>query len=248
LVTINCHGVNFENIQAIVFDKDGTLANSEAFLRSLAHRRARLIDAQIPGVQEPLLMAFGVEGDRLNSDGLMAVGSRSDNEIAAAAYVAETGRGWIESLEIVRSAFAEADKYLPEKANQTLPIPGVVDLLRTLSKYSLKLGILSSDTTHQVQDFLKTYCLESYFYGLFGVDDYKSKTDPQLLQQLFFTLSVSPSQTIIIGDSQLDLQVAEQAKMAGFIAMVGGWTTPPRLSGATVTINHFDQVKIVEDC
>lgn len=248
MITVHCHGINFENIQAIVFDKDGTLANSESFLRSLAQRRARLIDAQIPGVQEPLLMAFGVEGDRINPGGLMAVGSRSDNEIAAAAYVAETGRGWIESLEIVHSAFAEADKYLPQKANHTPPISGVVDLLQTLSKYSLKLGILSSDTTNQVQDFLQTYRLESYFHGLFGVDEYKSKSDSQLLQQLFSTLSVSPGQTMMIGDSQLDLQIANQAEMAGFIAVVNGWTTPPQLPGAAVTINHFDQVRILEDC
>lgn len=248
MVTVHCYEVKFENIQAIVFDKDGTLANSESFLRSLAQRRSRLIDAQIPGVQEPLLMAFGIEGDRLNPGGLMAVGSRSDNEIAAAAYVAETGRGWIESLEIVHSAFAEADKYLPQKANHTPPIPGVVDLLHRLSKYSLKLGILSSDTTDQVKDFLQTYGLEPYFHSLFGVDRYKSKSDPQLLQQLFSTLNVSPRQTIMIGDSQLDLQIANQAAMAGFIAIVNGWTTPPQLPGATVTINQFDQVKILEDC
>jgi phosphoglycolate phosphatase len=51
---------------------------------------------------------FGIEGDTLDPTGLMAVGSRRENEIAAAAYIAETGRGWIESLAIARSAFEEA--------------------------------------------------------------------------------------------------------------------------------------------
>lgn len=248
LVSIHCHGITFTNIQAIIFDKDGTLANSESFLRSLAQRRSRLIDAQIPGVQDPLLMAFGVEGDRLNPAGLMAVGSRLDNEIAAAAYVAETGRGWIESLEIVRSAFEEADKYLPQKASHTPPVTGIVKLLRSLSNYNLKLGILSSDTTHQIQDFVQTYHLESYFRCWFGVDGHSSKSDPQLLQQLFSKLGVSPSQTIMIGDSQLDKKIADCIEMAGFIAMVGGWAAPFQVPGANVIVSSFDEVQISDDC
>jgi phosphoglycolate phosphatase-like HAD superfamily hydrolase len=74
VVSIRCKGVTFQNIEAVLFDKDGTLANSEAFLRSLAQKRSRMIDAQFPGVQEPLLMAFGVDGERLDPAGLMAVG------------------------------------------------------------------------------------------------------------------------------------------------------------------------------
>lgn len=248
MATIACCGITFQDIQAILFDKDGTLANSESFLRSLSQRRSRLIDAQIPGVQEPLLMAFGVEGDRLNPAGLMAVGSRLENEIAAAAYVAETGRGWIEAVEIVHSAFAEADKYAMQKADQTPPLPGVTEFLQTLSNYNLKLGILSSDTTDQVRAFVQSYRLESYFHRLTGTDGYINKSDPQLLQQLFFELGVSPDQTLMIGDSQLDIQIANDAGMAGCIAVVGGWTSSLRLSGASVIINSFHEVQLSDDC
>lgn len=248
MATLHCHGITFKNIQAILFDKDGTLANSESFLRNLTQRRSRLIDAQIPGVQEPLLMAFGVEGDRIDPTGLTAVGSRLENEIAAAAYVAETGRGWIEALEIVRSAFEEADKYLPEKAAHTPPIAGVAKFLQTLSNYSLKLGILSSDTTDQIRSFVQCHDLEPYFHYLSGAERYINKADPQLLQTLFFQLGVSPQQTLMVGDSQIDIQIANSAGMAGCIAITGGWTTPPRPSGATVIVNSFDEVHLSDDC
>jgi phosphoglycolate phosphatase len=76
LVTLQVQDQTFKNIQAIIFDKDGTLANVESYLKSLGQKRARLVDAQVPGVQEPLLMAFGVESTYLNPMGLMAVGSR----------------------------------------------------------------------------------------------------------------------------------------------------------------------------
>ncbi|HEY9633534.1 MAG TPA: HAD family hydrolase, partial [Coleofasciculaceae cyanobacterium] len=94
MVTIRCRDVTFSNIQAVIFDKDGTLEDSQVFLRELGQKRSRIIDAQIPGIGEPLLMAFGINGDTLDPTGLMAVGSRRESEIAAAAYIAETGRGW----------------------------------------------------------------------------------------------------------------------------------------------------------
>ncbi|NJM95173.1 MAG: HAD family hydrolase, partial [Acaryochloridaceae cyanobacterium CSU_5_19] len=97
MVDISCRDRIFTNIEAIVFDKDGTLADVESYLKSLGQKRSRLVDAQAPGVQEPLLLAFGIEETGLNSQGLLAVGSRHDNQIAAAAYVAETGRHWLEA-------------------------------------------------------------------------------------------------------------------------------------------------------
>ncbi|MGB8702754.1 MAG: HAD family hydrolase, partial [Thermosynechococcaceae cyanobacterium] len=116
MVNVRCRDKTFSDIQAIIFDKDGTLANVEAYLKSLGQKRARLVDARVPGVQEPLLMAFGVEGNSLNPMGLLAVGSRQENQIAAAAYVAETGRGWAEALQTAIAAFTEAEGYLPSKA------------------------------------------------------------------------------------------------------------------------------------
>lgn len=143
LATIQCGTVRFENVQAVLFDKDGTLADSQNFLRSLGRRRVRLIDAQIPGVQDPLLMAFGLEGHQLNPEGLLAVGTRLENEIAAAAYVAETGRGWIEAIAIVRSQFAEADQLLKRKADSTPLFEGALEVLQALATAGVKVGILS---------------------------------------------------------------------------------------------------------
>ncbi len=111
MLTIHCGNAKFENIQAIFFDKNGTLEDSEVYLRSLGQKVSRLIDAQIPGIGEPLLMAYGINGNTLDHRGLMAVASRRETEIATAAYIAETGRGWFESLKIARQYLDEAEKY-----------------------------------------------------------------------------------------------------------------------------------------
>jgi phosphoglycolate phosphatase len=223
LITIRCAGIHFSPIEAVIFDKDGTLAASEDYLRSLALRRSRLIDAQVPGVQEPLNLAFGVEGDVLVPDGLMAVGSRQENQIAAAAYVAETGRGWIEALELVQAAFTEADQYLHPKAPQTPLISGAVELLQALCQAHVKIALLSSDSTEGVQEFIDQYQLEAYGAIGLGVNGYLSKSDPDLLQRLLEKLGVPADRILVVGDALSDVQVARQLGAAGCIGVSGGW-------------------------
>ncbi|HEY9641607.1 MAG TPA: HAD-IA family hydrolase [Coleofasciculaceae cyanobacterium] len=245
MALIRCNATTFQNVEAVLFDKDGTLAQSETFLRHLAQRRSRLIDAQIPGVQEPLLMAFGVESDRINPAGLMAVGTRQENEIAAAAYVAETGRDWVESLRIVSSAFEEADKHTPHKAEQTPPTAGVPELLKTLAAGGLKVGVLSSDSTYQVQAFLQAYQLTSYVQMQLGIDGHSSKFAPALLQQVVSSLETEPSQILVVGDSQIDIEVSRKLGAVGCIGFTGGWTTAIQLAEADTTIHHFNQMQLL---
>lgn len=245
MTTIRCGQVTFPSIRAIFFDKDGTLANSEAYLRNLGQRRSRLIDAQIPGVQDPLLMAFGLDGNKLNPAGLLAVGTRLENAIAAAAYVAETGRDWIDSLNLVHSMFEEADQYLGDKAEQTPIFDGVIALLQALADAGVNVGILSSDTTAQVQAFVHRYQLEPYLNLHLGIDGLPAKPDPTLVYAACDRLSISPNETLIIGDSQADIAMAQAAGTAGCIAVTWGWAIPPSLNNADASIHHPSALQIV---
>lgn len=241
--TIKCRNVTFPNIEAVIFDKDGTLANSEKFLSNLGHKRSRLIDAQIPGVGDPLLMAFGFQENQLNPAGLMAVGSRRDNQIAAAAYVAETGRDWVDSLEIVASAFDEADRYIQNKAQQTPLFEGAVELLKSLSSVGLKIGVLSSDITENVRDFVRTYQLESYISLEMGVFAGLSKPDPKLFHQACEQLGVQPVNALMVGDSQADVEMARSAGAAGCVAVSWGWANAILPKNADVAISQFDEMQ-----
>lgn len=243
MVTIQCKGVKFANIQAIVFDKDGTLEDSEAYLRNLGQKRSRLIDAQIPGIGEPLLMAFGINGDSLDPTGLLAVGSRRETEIAAAAYIAETGRGWLESLALARRAFEEADKYIG-----TAPSPlfvGSLEVLKYLSEAGLKLGILSAASTERVRAFALRHQLQDYVQLQMGVDSAElSKPNPALFLQACQALGVEPGATLMVGDSAGDIEMARNAGAAGCIGIYWGKLVAAHLQTADVAIASLDQIQI----
>jgi phosphoglycolate phosphatase len=245
MIQIQCPGTTFTAVQAIIFDKDGTLAQSEYYLRSLAQRRARLVDARVPGVQTPLLLAFGVEADQLNPSGLMAVASRQESLIAAAAYVAETGRSWAESLQIVQQAFQEADQSLPVKATQTPPIAGTLTNLQSYRAHGLKLAVISADVTANIQDFLDIYQLAPFISAIAGADQTPSKPHPDCFRNVCQQLGVEPTQTLMVGDAQSDIDMALAAGALGTLGVTWGWRIPPQISDADVVINTWSELQLL---
>ena len=246
MATIQCSTARFSDIQAVLFDKDGTLADSREYLRNLGQKRARLIDAQIPGVQEPLLMAFGLDRDRLDLAGLLAVGTRQENEIAAAAYVAETGRGWTEALSTVRSSFAEADRVLKRKADYTPLFPGVKELLQQMARAGINLGTVSADSSDSVCDFSARWELGALIQVPLGTDDRPSKPDPALVYAACEALGVAPAAALVIGDSSADIEMAIAAG-ASSIGVTWGGANPSTFKQAGAIAAQITDIQILTD-
>jgi phosphoglycolate phosphatase len=239
---ITCLDRQFSDIQAIIFDKDGTLEDSGDYLRNVAQKRSRLIDAQIPGVGEPLLMAFGVDGLILDPAGLQAVGSRHENEIAAAAYVAETGRGWSAALDIVRGAFTEVDRVM--ESTPAAMFPGCLQAIESFSAVGIRLSIVSAATTSQVVNFANYHKLQSHFQVLLGSDLQFSKPDPRLFQFACQEMGVDPAKTLMVGDSSWDMIMGSQGGAAGCIGISWGRAGKP-LAMADISISDLAELKIL---
>ncbi len=246
MVTIRCGDRVFKNIEAIIFDKDGTLEDSQAYLRELGIKRARLIDAQIPGIGEPLLMAFGIQNNHLDPAGLMAVGSRHENEIAAAAYIAETGRSWFESLAIARSSFNDATQYCQPDMNSSPMFAGSLDVIKTLFDAGLKLAILSAASTASVERFARDHQLSSYLSLLMGANQGLTKPNPAFFLKACHALNTKPEVTLMVGDSQGDIEMSKSANAAAAIGICWGKGTKSHLQKADVIINNLDQIQVEE--
>jgi phosphoglycolate phosphatase len=231
----------FTDIQAIIFDKDGTLEDSGDYLRNLAQKRARLVDSQIPGVGEPLLMAFGVNGNTLDPTGLQAVGSRYENEIAAAAYIAETGRGWSEAIKIVDNAFTEADRVM--ESTPAAMFPGCLQSIESFANAGIKLGIVSAATTSQVTKFVEYHRIQVHFQVLLGSDREFAKPDPRLFQSACQQLGVNPDRTLMVGDSSWDMAMASKGGAAGCIGIFWG-RSGRSLQGADISIANLAELKV----
>lgn len=228
MVHICCGARQFPDIQAIIFDKDGTLADVRQYLIHLGLERSHRLDNQLPGAGDRLQKAFGMQGKALDPFGLLAVGTRQENAIAAATYLAETGYSWQQAMQIVQAVFQSADRALPPKAAQTPPFPGIPPLLRHLSEAGLKLAVLSSDSLENITAFLEHHRLQSWFQGWMGAEPGKpTKPDPILVHYLCDQMGVTPATTLMVGDAPGDLQMAQASGMAGGIGVTWGWGDRP---------------------
>jgi phosphoglycolate phosphatase len=245
LPTIRCGAIEFQNIQAVLFDKDGTLADSQAFLYRLGHDRADLLETFVPGVRQPLLQAFGLADDRLNPAGLLAVGTRLENEIAAATYIAQAGWDWLAAVHLVRSVFLQAEQSLWPKASHTPPFTGVLSMLQGLAAAEIKIGIVSSDSPCHVQEFVECYHLASLVRVALGSTPELSKPNPQLVYQACQLLGVSPSRTLVVGDASADVDMAAAAGTVGCVGVGWGGATLTMIKQCNTFIQHVSELQVM---
>lgn len=229
MTTILCNGVQFENIEAVIFDKDGTLANSHQYLWHLAEKRAELIDAVVPGLKSKVLGALGCEPHRIDPAGLMAVGTREENVHAIASLIG--------NAEIVQSIFRDADQQLPRKATLTPLYPEILELIRSLNV--LKLGILSSDTEANIEDFVAEYQLSTDFQGIVGAQPEISKPNPKLLFLICEKLKVEPEAALVVGDTIADTQLTSRS-----IGVTWGGSQIAQLTGAGAIAHRPSEIQL----
>ena len=173
----------------------------------------------------------------------MAIASRRENEIAAAAYVAAMGKGWMESLTIARVAFDLAEAALPPQLLQTSLVSGGRSLITRMRATGIKVGIVSSDAHSAVGEFIEYYELTNAIDWYCGASTATpEKTAPGFLTFACTALGQHPRQTLVIGDSAADLSLANQGA-AGFLAMVGAWRSPPAILGASIIFHQLSQVE-----
>lgn len=245
MAKIVCNGITFSEVKAIFFDKDGTLEDSSQYLLQLTQARVRQIARVAPSVADSLALALGLEDNRLDPEGLMAVGSKQENELAAAAYISSDRYNWHEAKEIAKQAFAIAQQEVhPNQANSPI-FPGARTVIQALVTEGVPLGIISADSNEKIKEFVVRENLENYFEVLLGSDQYLSKPDPALYLKACKLLGVLPQNTLMIGDSVGDLVMAEQAQAQGTIGICWHDSTASYLDRAAVKISNLQEIKVI---
>ena len=239
----------YPNIRALMFDKDGTLAQSHDYLHQMANLRwAALAQAlgssATPDLHDRLFQAWGIQSTQVHPAGLMAVGSRRDNELVTAGYLTPLGLGWIESWKLVNTVFSQTKFQDDNKAKLTLPIPNLTAHLDRFKSAGLKLAILSADTEDNIQSFVQTWNLVSYFDTWVGDQPGLSKPDPKLLDLTCDRLQVLPSEVLVIGDSEADIELALSGNAAGAIGFSCGWSVPVTLPQAHFMITDLQDLQV----
>lgn len=103
--------------------------------------------------------------------------------------------------------------YKINNAIDTVPYPGVIELLNKVKQSGMKLAVVTNKP-QEIADILAN----RYFPGLFEFvlgqsDKYKIKPDPEIVMLALSKLDLKVEDVFFIGDSLVDMQTAINAKM-----------------------------------
>ncbi len=244
MVNVRCGAIEFSQVQAVIFDKDGTLADSKQYLCQLGHQRAHHLTLAIGSratkdFKQSLLRSWGVTKNCVDPTGQIAVASQAEEEVATAGQLTSLGYGWIDALEIVKRSF---DAVELTQASLTPAFAGVGDCLRGLHGAGLKVGILSSDSTDSVKAFANQCDLTPILELSWGSQsaDFR-KPDPRLFHRACAALGVDTYRTLMVGDSRADIEMANRAEAQGAIGAAWGWP-PFELPGVDVMLDKISDI------
>ena len=230
MATVLCDRRYFAPIDAVFFDKDGTLANVADYLTRLGQRQADCMETALPGTKAGVLKALGFDNSSLSPQGLLAVGSRSETIEGIASAAAVEGYSYQTALAAAAAATAAADREISPKEAFTPLIPGAAELLARLKDARIKLALTSADSQENLQRFVTYYSLSSYFDHIQGTGaDRPSKTAMGFLKTARQALRVAPERSMVIGDARSDYVMARNDRAAACVLVLGGWPVPQKI-------------------
>ncbi len=250
-------GRSIGGFQGVLFDKDGTLSHSEPYLDSLANIRieqAILLfkkkgkkPHQISKLKELLNTVYGLTQNGINPGGILAVGSRLNNLLSTATIFCLVGESWPDALRLANQAFSAAGKVehiLPRQTKQRGLLPGAKTLLSSLTQSGLKCALISNDSSVGIENFLMENNLRKTFDFCWSAEHNPAKPDPRAVVQLCNSLGLIPSQCVLIGDADSDLQMARDADIGVAIGYTSGWNIAPKLKAHQYLIEHWDDLTV----
>ncbi|MBZ0131574.1 MAG: HAD-IA family hydrolase [Rhodocyclaceae bacterium] len=175
------------NYRLVVFDWDGTLLDSAGAI--VACMRAAAIDLDLPPPDEKT--ARHVIGLGLHDALSQAMPD-------------------VPSSEYQRVAERYRHHYLAQDHQLSL-FAGARELVEELSQTGCLLGVATGKSRLGLNRALETSGLKRYFHATRCADECSSKPAPDMLRELMDELDTVPDQTLMIGDTIHDLQMAKNA-------------------------------------
>jgi phosphoglycolate phosphatase len=106
--------------------------------------------------------------------------------------------------------------------SHTKLLPGVIDGLAALQQAGIKLGVCSNKPSYFTRALLGMLKIDSYFDVVLGPDDVGvAKPDPTMLLQALEKLGVSKDQALYVGDMEVDIDTGRRAGVETWVMPTG---------------------------
>ncbi len=186
--------MNIKN--TVIFDFDGTLADTFTYILLVFKELAEEYDINIEGV---------------------------DVEAMRSLSVLQLLKYFHIPLYKLPFIVLEGQKRMKRYAPKIKPIKGIPEVLKELKKRNYRMGILTSNSVENVDEFLKRYKLDSYFDFLLSQNNLFGKD--RSLRSIMKKYKIVKDEAMYVGDEIRDLDACHTIDI-DVIAVGWGFNTP----------------------
>ena len=249
MITLTFDGVVFDNIKAIIFDKDGTLIDGGPYWGRIIELRAKAL-MEYFRIRELCFadicdaLGFSVRENRLKEEGPIALVSREE-VIDNTWELLNTNKIKSTKLEISDVFTKTHDIFKKEMDKYIKIIPGVREFLDKIPSDVAKI-LITSDALANTERGLELVGVKKYFdLVLTKESSDKPKSSGELPTNALRKFNVDISETVVIGDSPADYQMGKNAGIDKVILVASGQISKEKLSNySEYTVSSLGDIKI----
>lgn len=218
------------SVKAIIFDLDGTLVGFNLDYRALraevrGYLAKRGVPASVLSLQENIFEMLK----------------------KAELFLRNSGKSAEAMKRLRNEAFAIAEKYELEAAMSTGLLSGAVETLKALKRMGLKIGLCTINSEKSAGYILQRFKIAKFFDVTVTRNMVKQvKPNPEHLQVVLKALSLAPEESVVVGDSSVDMQCARELKAIA-VGLPTGISTVQQLTdnGANYIITSINDLPVL---
>ena len=251
MVNIGINEEIIDEIELVIFDKDGTLVDLYNYWANMIN--FRVVSAQKKlgfdeSKNDDVMYAMGVDvaKRRLRSEGPVGLKKR---EIVMQAMVDSLAEiGFPDTYNTCFQIFKEVDEQSVNHLKDIVkPVNGMHELINTLYEKNCKIAVATTDKTARadlVADFLGMSDKVNIVIGEDMVVN--CKPHPDMANLILKELSVDKENTVIVGDAITDIEMGLNAGLKASIGVCSGLTSERKLGEKTdYVIEDISMIRVL---
>ncbi|MBE7708977.1 MAG: HAD family hydrolase [Cyanobacteria bacterium SIG32] len=251
MISLKTQNWQIDNIETILFDKDGTFIDLHYFWGKMTELRVEEIIHQFNLNQNLfndlcLCLGYDIKTSKMLSDGITAMYSRSK--------IIEIFKSDLEKYGI-KTSEQELEKIFDKVSTEfyqnmhqyTKPINSAIEFIKKLHSKGIKLGIVTSDSVESTKLTLKHFGWENLFESVIGRESSPhTKESGEPTKLALKELGANPEKTVMIGDAPMDSISAQNAGIEKIILVATGQIAENTLkSYSPYTIEDLSLIKFL---
>ena len=227
MIKLSTEKWSVENIETVLFDKDGTFIDLHFFWGKMTQLRAleliKIFNLKDNDFEKLcLILGYDIKTKKMLSYGITALYSRIKIiEILKNKLEELRVNTSIQELENIFDRVSEVFYKNIEK--YTKPIPEAIEFIKELRKKGIKTGIVTSDSVKSTNLTLKQYNWENLFDVVIGRESSEhTKESGEPTKLALKLLNADPKTTLMIGDAPMDYVSAKNAGIENVILVATG--------------------------